>query len=509
MATPVFSNAPRFCTKPLTLNQTLDLPHFNVMTESSLENGSAYNLANACQDPNLGTTFILNVIHQVIRCGGRPMDLNFFMDLFPNTPYPVTTKRWFNHYVCDPDMNIFAAATVVGSGPGAAAEFQVLRQNHGASGTMSLPGIGYTLMDKDNMVSYTITNVDTTINYAHKVTVVPNSATQTVQINANTAYLIIPTRMVGGYSCEVITNKLSSLGYSQEVNPLRLRSDWEVTIDLLRGYLDKIQYAVIYDYQGNPMDSWDVYEAQQARESLRIGLNVLSFIGTPTTNNTLISGINATIDSTHTGFYGLVPSIKYGGGVVYDYRSSTGFDLEADGEPLFLYQDSLKRTKKFMVLHGLAFAFGLNNRSTKMVARQQVGATMWEAFKRLGTLTGDKWESEVAKLGIRSYDYEGFGLDFKLWDALSDRRYIGSDFYSNLAIMVPEEGVTENGRPINPIEFYQYGQNGWTGDYEEFYVDQRKQSPMCEKISGFCAQSLAMAVHCPQLFMLLNPVTDA
>lgn len=508
MATPVFSNRPKFCTKPLSLEQTLDLAHFNVLTESSLENGSANQFGAACGDPNLGTTFIKNVIHQVIRCGGKPIDLNFFMDMFQKETRGVETKRWFNHYICDPDMNIYAAATVNGSTAGQEITFQLLRQNHGGGGTLSLPATDYILMDKDNMIMYTITGVNTSLNYGHKVSVIPNDETIVPSIKANKPYLIIPTRMVGGYSCVKINNKLSTIGYTQEVNPLRLRSDWEVTIDLLRGYRDKIQYAVIYDYQGNPMDAWDIAEAQYARESLRIGLNVLSFIGTPTTNQSLITGLNATIDQDHTGFYGLIPSIKFGGGVVYDYRSSVGFDLEADGEPLFLYQDSLKRTTKFLCLHGLAFSFGLNNRTNKLVARQNVGATMWEAYKRLGGLTGQPYETEVAKLGIKMYSYEGFDLDFKLWGAMSDSRFLGSDYYSNLVTMIPQEGPTENGRPIDPIEFFQYGYNGWTGDYYEEYIDYRKTIG-CEKIGGYCAQSLAMAVHCPNLFMLLNPVVDA
>ena len=91
---------------------------------------------------------------------------------------------------------------------------------------------------------------------------------------------------------------------------------------------------------------------------------------------------------------------------------------------------------------------------------------------------------------------------------MSDARYIGSDFYSNLVIGIPQEGPTENGRPINPIEFYQYGYNGWTGDYYEEYIDYRKTIG-CEKIGGYCAQSLTMAVHCPNLFWLFNPVVDA
>ena len=115
----------------------------------------------------------------------------------------------------------------------------------------------------------------------------------------------------------------------------------------------------------------------------------------------------------------------------------------------------------------------------------------------------------MKKLGIRAYDYEGFHLDLKRVSALSDVRYGGSDYFSNLAVMLPQEGPTVGGRAINPIEFYQEGSGGWTGAYDERFVDNRNMSNACESIQGYSAQSLAMAVHGPDLMVLLNPIVDA
>ena len=509
MAIPVFSNKPKFCQQQLSLAQILDLPHFNALTQSALENPGVNAFATACGDPNLATTFGKNVIHQLIRCGGKKIDLNFFMDLFRSEERMVDTKNFYNHYVCDTNMNIYAAALAQATVAGGQVIWQVLKQNHGASGTMSLPAQGYSVWDKDNMIEYIVNQVDTSTPYAHKVYMTPTNGAVTAVISPNTPYLVIPARRVGGYSCQQITNSLATIGYSQLVNFLRVRKDWSVAIDLLRGYLDKIQYAVIYDIEGNPMDSWDVYEAQEAREGVQMALNMAAWIGTPTTNAALISGVGAVIDSTHPGFYGLLPSIKFGNGVVYNFRSSVGFDFESDGEQIFLWQDSQKRTSKFLVMHGLGFSFANNNRSNKMVARTGVGATTWEAYKRIGETSTDTHETEMAKLGLRLYSYEGFELDLKRISAFSDVRYAGSDYYSNLAVMIPQEGPTEGGRPINPIEFYQEGQDGWTGGYYESYVDNRTQTVACESIQGYSAQSVAMAVHCPDLFALLNPVVDA
>jgi hypothetical protein len=512
MATPFFSNQPLFCTKPGTVAELFTIEQFNALTAANLA-CSAQN--NACLDPNLGTTFVKNVVNKVIRCGGRPIDINFFMSMFPEKYEAVGSKRIFNHYICDPELNIFAAASVTGASPGAAATFQVLKQNHSAGGSESLAAEQYTLVDKDNRIMYNIDSVDTTVPYAHKVTITPWDSDVTVSIKANTAYLIIQSSMVGGCSCPNITNKTNSIGYSREVKPLRVRSDWKVCIDLLRGYQDKIQYAVIYDVNGQPYDSWDVFEAAEARMGVRMALNVLSFIGSPITNTSLITGGGAIVDQQHTGFYGLIPTIENGGGIVQNYNSAVGFDLEADGEPIFLYQDSLKRSNKFLFLSGQKFLFNLDNRANKMVARTDVGKNVFEAYKRMGDyLTpeeihgGKSYLSEVAKFGIKSYDYRGFELDFKKWDALSDVRYMGSDYYSNLVVGIPMDGPTQNGQPISPIEFYQYGMNGWTGGYEEIKIDYRYVDG-CENIGGYSAQSIMMGVHCPQLFILLKPAKAA
>lgn len=509
MAIPVFSNKPKVCQKQLSVEEVLTLPRFNVLTESSLENNSANNLGAACADPNLGTTFVKNVIHQVIRCGGDNIDVNFFRDLFPATPTQVDTKRWFNHYICDTNLNIFAAASVNASVAGDPLTFQVLKQFHGGSGNYSLPATGYSLWDKDSMIEYKITDVDSTTDWAHKVTIVPYDASIVASIKANVGYLVTPARHVGGCACKEIANTMPTIGYTQQVQALRVRKDWELCIDLLRGYMDKIQYAVIYDINGNPMDSWDVYEAQQARLGVQMALNIASFIGTPITNTALISDTNnALVDSSYTGFYGLLPSIKYGNGVVYPYSASVGFDFESDGEPIFLWQDSQKRTSKFLVMHGLGWRFGNNNRSNKLVARTDAGKYVWEAFRRSGS-ENSMGELEMKKLGISNYMYEGFELDFKRIGAFSDVRYTGSEYYSNLAVMMPKEGVKENGRDISPIEFYQVGKNGWTGDYFESYVDNRFQTVACETIQGYSAESLAMAVHCPDLWVLVEPAVAA
>ena len=501
MATPIFSNAPKFTEKPISIEGTLTLPKFDVITESNPETNSV--AAWLGTDSNLGATWVQNVVHQLIHIGGKKIDLNFFFDMFYTQQNLVQTKRLFNHYMTDPDLNVYAAATRTGTG---SVTFQLLKQNHLQGGSYSYPAEGYVLFDKDQMKYYYISSVDNTVPYAHKVTVESVvSASEPITIDANTAYLVLPANLVGGYSCANPINDAMSIGYTQQVNFIRYRKDWELTIDLLRGYRDKFQFAVIYDKEGNPYDAWDLYEAQAAREDLRMAHNVYAFIGTPIQNQNLITGINAIVDQDHVGYYGLIPSIEFGGGILKPFAASVGWDWESDGEPIFLYQDSLKRTTEFMVVAGQQLLINMDYRANKMVARQGVGTTVFEAYKRLGVTD----TTGLEKLGIKSYHYRGFDLDIKKWDSLSDQRFVGSSQWSNSMFWIPATGCTENGREVSPIEFYQYGFNGWTGDYDEHYVDHRNAPQSCEKLSGYCVKSLAMKVHCPQLFVFAQGIQDA
>lgn len=494
----LFSNKPKFCQKNLTTSQVLTLPFINSVLEQNEDNT---NYAK-CGDPNLGTLMYKNIVHHLVRCGGRKIDINFFEELFPmSSPTPVDTKTFYNHFICDPDLNVYAANNASGTSAGAPFWVQVLKANHGANGTATMPAIGFQWIDKDNQIWYTITDADTSVPYANKFQLTPNDGTVTGSISVNTPYTIGLSRFVGGCQTGQITNSFSSIGYAQEINFLRVRRDWKLCVDLLTGYQDKFQFAITYDIQGQPVDGWDVKEAMDMREGIRQVLNLCAFIGSPTTNTSLISGVGATIDPIYTGFYGMIPTMKYGGGNVYDYPSDKGFDLEVDGEPIMLWQDSRKRTSKFMVMCGKGFQTRLVDRTNKLVARQQVGSTIWEAYKRLGADDA----SEIKKLGIKSYDYMGFELDFKNVDSFSDYRYFGNDYYSNLAIFLAQDGISENGRELQPIEFYSQGTGKWTGNYEEFYIDYRR-TDTSNDIGGWAAQSMAMDLKCPNQHILVQPV---
>ena len=496
MAYAFVSRTPQFRSKIATVKDVLTLDAFNAMEEADVNTCSA----NSCNNAALGTAFIKNVVRQ-IRSGGRPMEINFFMDAFGYTPRSVESKVIYNRYVNDVDYNTIAAASVVGSAPGAPATFQILRALHSGNGAYTYPAEGYTLVDKENNIMYQITAVDNTIDFAHTVEVTPWDESVTVDIRAGVKYFVQPAMIVPGYSCPNPTNDIQNIGYVQELHPFRIRRDWEVTLDLMRGYKDIFRFQVKFDFEGNPYDSWEAYEQVRAKESLQLAMNSIAMFASPITNPTLLSGMGAVTDSIHTGFYGLIPTLQAAAQII-DFPVSEGFNLKSDLEPFMLYQDSLKRATRFLVKHGKAFKASLVDSTNLMVKQDGLGLYNFDAYRRAGEAAGD-----ITKLMIDSYKYLGFNFDFQEWSPMSDTRLIGSEKLNNMGIFIAADGTVDatTNSPVAPIEFFQYGMTE-TGDFIES-VRNNFQINGCESVAGSVAQSVMMAVHSPEMHLIANPIS--
>jgi hypothetical protein len=492
----IFSPKPLLkSTQITTIKDAMNLPAFNALY--AVEGGDFS--ANNCTDKNLGTSWMKAVIHDAIRSGGKNIDYNFFFSLFGFTPISVDTTRIFNRYLTDLDHNIYVANHAKSAGAGASFTATVLRENHTGNGKNSYAAKGFTLVDKENNIWYSVEDVDTSVDYAHKMTLIPWDGTIVGELKANTKYLVLEPRAVSGNSTPLDTTSAIATGWAQEVNPIRVRKDWGVNVNMKRGYQDKIRFTLLWDKMGKQVEAWDAYEAQNCRDVINEFLNVYCFIGTPITNALLIdAAATVKIDAAHKGFYGLLPTLQYGGGNVIDFDPTEGFDLDGDLEPFILVQDTLKQTSRFLIRHGNAFQMGLDRRANRMVKYEGLGLCDWMAFqKNGGTLT---------KLQTTGYSYAGYVWDFSLWGALNDTRWIGTKKFDNMGIGLSLDGIVDahTNQPINAMEFYQYGAQETSG-FEE-YVSDRREIDRTERLEGWAAQALMMAVHCPHKHLLFNPV---
>lgn len=491
----LFESRPVYKPSVVSIKDALDLPAFNAMYQANALTTSA----NHCNDEVTKQMFMHNVVNNVIVCGGsKPVELDFFEKAFGVNTRSVDTKEVWNIYDTEADYNIYFEAEAAGATPGAAFNATLLRANHAKGGKYSYPEAGFSILDKENNVWYSVELVNKNADYGHVVTLKPQ--TNVIgSVKKYKKYLVFPARFVGGFSCPLPTNAMPTVGYMQKVNPFRLRRDWHVKIDLLRGYTDKLRWTIIFDKDGKEIDAWDAYEADKARQDLQLARNILGFFATPITNADLINGTNVTmVDDVHTGFYGYLPSVKNGGGNVLDYDPSMGYNLQSDLEPFILSQEALKQSTTYTIRHGKAFKARMIDSANRMVRINGLGANVFPAFQRNG--------GALQKMEFDSYEYLGFKLIFQEWGALSDSRLLGGQYFENMAIATPIDGVKDRqGNTIPTIESFQYGMNGQTGDYYENMVDFRNTT-LCEELKGSVMQSVMMVTHCPHKHILFNPI---
>lgn len=491
----LFFNRPVVKPDTVTVKDILTLKHFNAQYQVDPDTSDYYN----CGDPTKAELLRKNVLDSVIRCGNsRAIDFNFFRDLYQQNERMVDTKEVWNMYDVEDDYNIMFQSAETASGAGLSFTATLLRDNHNSGGKRSFPARGFLLQDKDSMIMYSIEAKDDAIDYNHKLTLKPLSGTLVGSVKPYRKYLVVPARMVRGTSCPLITNEMPTTPWMQKVKPVRFRRDWEVEIDLLRGYQDQLQWTILYDKDGTKVNAWDSYQMIKAREGLQLALNMWAFTGNPVTNPDFIDGVTTlVIDDVHTGFYGYMPTLKYGGGNVLDYDMTQGLSVEGDLLPFLMSQEALKRTNSYTVLHGFNFMATLTKNVNTMI-KLQGGANEGALFNRTN--------GNVSYNPVTSFEWLGKRLDFKLFEAIADERLMGSAYFNNIAIMTPNDGVVDtNGRAVRAVEFYQYGMNGETGGYWEETVDKRTTN-LCEYMAGSVAQSEMMAFHCPGQHMLIQPI---
>lgn len=436
----------------------------------------------------------------VINCAGEPMELDFFEKIFGGKTEVIDAKKIYFRYNCDIDMNIFAQNPVMGAAAGDPVTFQLLKANHTGDGKYSYPVDGYSLYIYEDQQWVRIKGNDKSNPYAHTFTVYPYKKTYKVNIRKNRKMMVLPVQLVSGLSCPTPSSSWQSIGYTQHVKPFRIRKDWELPIDLMRGYEEVLQFGIMFDENGQEVDCYEAFEKTNARRDMKWAKNLLFFMGQEIDNPDLLGTGSGLVTADYSGFDGYIPTMYNGGGTVVDIDPAIGFDWDADFEPIIIRNDSLKRTNEFVVLHAKPFWLAMN-RNAGGKFKENAGACTFETFKRMG---GNM--DEIKRLGVRSYEWANFSLHFKEVSAMSDTRGIGNHNFPHMANFLPGNGLRDSkGREVPAIQFFQPQGCGATGMLEEHNRDHRKIDG-CDKIAGYMAETIMSAIHCPHQHILVNPV---
>lgn len=488
-----FYNKPKIQTKIFNVKDALDsLNAFNAMHQFD---GANVDNCPDMSDPDRAS-WRKAVKDGVINLGGAPTDVDFFEKFAGGKTTDIDATNLYIKYRQDKDYNIVAQSDVTGAGPGQAATFVMLKSLHAVGGKYSNAALGGNIYNYEDGQWMEITAINTSADYAHTVTVTPFSKDYTVRMKAGRKMMYNPVRFVNGLSCHQPSNSWETPGYVQKITPYRIRKDWEIAIDLTRKAEEVMQFAIMFDANGREVEGFEMYEKTNAREEFRFMKNLTWMFGQKKDNPTLVG---ASLNKKYSGFMGYLPTLQYAGGTIYDVDPSQGFGFDDDFQSVITHQDSTKRSKEFMVPHGIQFMFATQRRNEEVFKTQ--GGCSYESFKRMGGS-----QSDIVKLGISSYKYGNFSLHFREVDAWSDKRSIGNGPMPYMAIFQPTLGLTDSkGRSVPPIEFFNPG--GST--YEEIDRDHRFLESGCDKLSGELAETIMMAVHGQENHILINPVFPA
>jgi len=475
------------------------LPAFNAIYEYG-KNGS---VNNCPYDDNFKAQWRNAVRDGVINCQYKPVDLRFFESAYGGyTPKRIDAANLYIKSMCDFDYNIISADAVQGVTPGGSATFTLAKSMHSQDGNYANISAGGSIYIYEDRQWVQVTSVNDTTPYAHQATVTPLNEEYTVNIRKGKKMMFSPVNQVGAYSCSVPHSTWQTPGYIKKISPAHFRKGWEQPIDLSRGYADVLQWAIIFDHEGRQMDAWVPYEQQKAREEIQYRKNLWCFLGQRMTNPALI-GTGLTLDTTkYEGFDGLLPTLRYGGGFVYDYDPNIGFSVDADFMNIINRQDSLKKARSFTGMYGLQFMSSLV-RNTQGMLKDVTGQINLDSYKQFGADM-----DQFKKLEVRSYQFLNYRFDFKLFDALTDARSIGNYDMPFLAIMMPNEGnVDSMGNAVAPIEFYMpEGMGESMAYYESPVLDHRTMPDHCDKWSGYVEDFVMMNINCPQNHILIQGV---
>lgn len=468
---------------------------FNALYAVSMADGNK----TLCGNENDTAQWRKLVYDGVINCGGNPMELDFFEKIFGGKTESIEAKQIFFRYNSDIEMNVYAQDAASGAA-GEGVWVTLAKGNHSGGGKLSFLSKGYSLYIYEDRQWVSVVDEDKSVDFGHRFLVRGNKKAYAINIRKGKKLMVMPTQMVGGLSGPTPSTAFQSVGYTNKLRPFRVRKDYEIAIDLMRGYEEVLQWAVTFDRNGQEVDAWELYVKSEARVAMKWAKNLIFYLGQSIDNPDLLGTDQGKVTVDYSGFEGYIPTMFYGGAQVIDYDPGIGFDLEADWEPAILRNDSLKLTNEFLVMHGLPFILALQRNANKKF-KDSTNCT-FETFKRMGS--GAKPE-DILQLGVKSYEYANFSLHFKQISALSDTRGIGNHNVPMTANFIPGNGLRDSkNREVPAIQFFMPRGVGATGMLEEFDRDLRKIDGW-DKLAGHLAETVMMITHCPHQHIMANP----
>lgn len=448
-----------------------------------------------------------NVRDGVVNYYGKPSEIDFFRQMMGGTPKEMDATSITVQYNGPTDYNIYSGNSVVSSTStvtGATfgtivngsitcenATFVIAAETYADNGKKSNINLGDSIYNYVDGTTMIVIKKDTSVDYAHQITVTPNDPATPINIVAMQPMQPIHAMLDTGYtdsSNSFPHTEWITLGYFKEYNPWSLRTDWETPQDLTAPYRDVLQFPIIFDMvTGAEISTWDLQAAQHARERLVMGENVMFFTGQSIKNTSLLA---AGYTNKYFGFDGLMNMIWFGGGNIQEYDNSYGYDFDVDFMQMTFQNDAMKLSDEMLFMAGLKWIWSTERRSQDMF-KNNSGACTFQTFDRMGADDGD-----LRRYQIDSYRWRNYSMHIKKVGAWTDKRWIGNAYFPNMALILPGQGMPDsNGRPTPPVEFWIPKNTRVSSQWTEVLRDHMQLNDKASKWSGTITHKICMSVN--------------
>lgn len=439
----------------------------------------------------------------VINIGGKPVDYNFFFELFGGQTKETDATDLFIEYNGAIDFNIYSQSNSTGSGPGGYVDFTVSSEGYSVDGTTVNVSVGTMIYNHQDMRYLIVDSVTYIAPYNTVVRAYAIDPSYTPSVYAGMAMTINQVKTTSGYSTFEDPNvQWETPGYINKIQPWQLRKSWSTPYDLSMPYQQIMRWAIYFDPITNQeVDAYEVKVAMESRELFQMAKNSLFWAGQKFANvSTLVSaGVITNYTDKYNGFDGFIPSIMYGGGKVRPYDNTVGWDLDTDWTQIVLELDALKLAEEYLLLMGKQFNLGMQRR-IQDAFKNTSGSLNMKTFDRMGNS-----QENIKRLGIQSWEWLGNTLHTKEVGSFSDSRYFGHGYFPSLGIMLPGYGLTDShGNEVAPVEFWRAKGTTLNGSYRETMRDMMQINGTTE-FQGDITETIQMSVNAVENIFLLLP----
>lgn len=433
----------------------------------------------------------------VLNCGEGPGSYSNIMKLFPSKKVKVRAKEYYQRYMNEININVFAALAVT-SLAGATAVLTINQKSHLNNGTASMLAGGSTLVNQRNGQVYQIEgspNVSVAFNHSAIIRAYSNEA---IDIRIGDPLAVFNVRIIGDVACSTMPSQTwRDMGYASFSSPFRIETSWCMEHGL--AIQNEVYQLDLMDNTGKVFKTIDPVVRANKRRDVEIARTLFFLFGTK------IGNPNITTAGNFKGWNGLLNSIRYGGGN-YQPIPMTGITVV-----------QLDQVETQAVKFGIKeFTWYLpheqrNNLETNLnlLFASSAGSCDFETFRRSGGTDEERNGGLVTQLGVTSLKRNGMTHHFMTASWATETNGLGNGILKDAIFVLPSVGAKDMaGNTVSAFEDLEFdeslGMNHYK--YEETIDDMSKRGPdFCEKTMGVIRDTMWKKINCLNNFWQFQP----